>query len=165
MSPQPGPKWRLGRGSHTHHMTRPMTTGRPVVMIGLDAADTDLIERLCEAGELPALSGLRSKGAFGPLEGIAGRFAGGVWPTFYTGRDVAWHGLYHNKIWRQEHMCCEVADESWFPEAPFWELLDRDRFRIAVLDVPMTVSSPKPVNGVHLAGWGTHDVIARGSWP
>ena len=134
-------------------------------MIGLDAADADLIERLCDAGEMPALSTLRSRGASGSLGGIAGRFAGGVWPTFYTGRDVPWHGLYHNKIWRQERMRCEMADETWFPEPPFWELLDPNRFRIAVLDVPMTVASPKPLNGVHLAGWGTHDVIARGSWP
>jgi predicted AlkP superfamily phosphohydrolase/phosphomutase len=34
-----------------------------------------------------------------------------------------------------------------------------------VLDVPMTVASPKQLNGIHLAGWGTHDVIARGSYP
>jgi predicted AlkP superfamily phosphohydrolase/phosphomutase len=142
-----------------------MTARGPVVMIGLDAADKDLIERLCAAGELPALAGLISRGAFGALEGNAARFAGGVWPTFYCGRDVPWHGLYHNKLWRQEWMCCEVADETWFPEPPFWELLDRERFRIAVLDVPMTVASPKELNGVHLAGWGTHDVIARGSWP
>jgi len=134
-------------------------------MIGLDAAEWELIDRLCDAGELPTLARLRARGAYGRLEGCASRFAGGVWPTFYTGQDVPWHGLYHNKIWRQERMRVEVADESWFPEQPFWELLDRERYRVAVLDVPMTVASPKPLNGVHLAGWGTHDVIARGSWP
>jgi predicted AlkP superfamily phosphohydrolase/phosphomutase len=142
-----------------------MNIPRPVVMIGLDAADYDLIEQLCAKGELPTLSRLRAGGTGGPLDGCAARFAGGVWPSFYTGRDVAWHGLYHNKIWRHERMCVEVADETWFPDPPFWELLDRNRYRVAVLDVPMTVASPKPLNGVHLAGWGTHDVIARGSWP
>jgi predicted AlkP superfamily phosphohydrolase/phosphomutase len=142
-----------------------MTERSPVLMIGLDAADCDLIERLCQAGHMPTLAALRARGAHGTLEGCAARFAGGVWPTFYTGNDVAWHGLYHNKVWRQERMCVEMADESWFPAPPFWELLDREQFRIAVLDVPMTVASPKPINGVHLAGWGTHDVIARGSWP
>jgi predicted AlkP superfamily phosphohydrolase/phosphomutase len=137
----------------------------PVLLIGLDAADLDLMRRLCAAGEMPALSSLMDRGCFGALEGNAARFAGGVWPTFYRGRDVGWHGLYHNKLWRQERMCCELADESWFPEPPFWELLDRERLRMAVLDVPMTVASPKPLNGVHLAGWGTHDVITRGAWP
>jgi predicted AlkP superfamily phosphohydrolase/phosphomutase len=142
-----------------------MTTAGPVLMIGWDAADHELIERLCQAGELPVLAGLRARGLVGTLDGCAARFAGGVWPTFYTGQDVPWHGLYHNKIWRQERMRVEVADETWFPEPPFWELLDRERYRIAVLDVPMTVALPKPLNGIHLAGWGTHDVIARGSWP
>jgi len=138
---------------------------QPVVAIGLDAADKDLVQRLVDGGELPALATLMARGAFGALEGNANRFAGGVWPTFYSGRDVPWHGLYHNKLWRQERMCVEVADETWFPEPPFWQLLDPSRFRIAVLDVPMTVASPKQLNGLHLAGWGTHDVIARGSWP
>ena len=142
-----------------------MTSRRPVLLIGWDAADRELVERLCAAGELPTLSRLKARGAYGSLEGCASRFAGGVWPTFYTGRDVAWHGLYHNKIWRQERMQVELADETWFPEPPFWELLDGKQHRIAVLDVPMTVASPKPINGVHLAGWGTHDVIARGAWP
>jgi predicted AlkP superfamily phosphohydrolase/phosphomutase len=142
-----------------------MTKPQPVLLIGLDAADQELIQRLSDAGELPTLARLRDRGLSGSLQGCAGRFAGGVWPTFYTGRDVPWHGLYHNKIWRQERMQVEVADESWFPQPPFWELLDRQRYRIAVLDVPMTVALPKPLNGVHLAGWGTHDVIARGSWP
>ena len=29
----------------------------------------------------------------------------------------------------------------------------------------MTVARPAPIDGISLAGWGTHDVIARGSWP
>src|SRR5215211_2236548 len=107
-----------------------MNSRRPVVMIGLDAADHDLIERLCQAGELPTLAALRARGAYGGLEGCAGRFAGGVWPTFYTGSDVAWHGLYHNKIWRQERMQVELADETWFRERPFWELLEGSQLRI-----------------------------------
>jgi len=91
-----------------------MTSRRPVLLIGLDAADQELVDRLCAAGELPTISRLRARGAYGSLEGCASRFAGGVWPTFYTGRDVAWHGLYHNKIWRQERMQVELADETWF---------------------------------------------------
>ena len=85
-----------------------MTSRRPVLLIGWDAADQELVERLCATGELPTLSRLKARGAYGSLEGCASRFAGGVWPTFYTGRDVAWHGLYHNKIWRQERMQVEL---------------------------------------------------------
>lgn len=136
----------------------------PILMVGLDAADFDLVRRLAEENLLPVLAGLMRRGCVGELRGNAGLFAGGVWPTFYTGRDVPWHGLYHNKLWRQERMRCEIADAGWFPVEPFWETLP-ERYRVAVLDVPMTVAAPKPINGLSLAGWGTHDVIARGAWP
>ncbi len=136
----------------------------PVIMIGWDAADFDIVRRLVAARKLPVLASLFARGSSGRLESNAAQFAGGVWPTFYTSRDVAWHGLYHNKLWRQESMRCEIAHESWIASPPFWELLD-PRIHAAILDVPMTVASPKPLDGVHLAGWGTHDVITRGAWP
>jgi predicted AlkP superfamily phosphohydrolase/phosphomutase len=114
---------------------------------------------------LPAIQSLREEGCFGPLESNASVFAGGVWPTFYTAKDVPWHGIYHNKLWRHENMRCEVAHDEWLSEKPFWEMLDREKYRIAAIDVPMTVGAPRPVNGIQLAGWGTHDLIVKGSWP
>jgi len=142
-----------------------MSRRAPVVLVGLDAADLDVVRELMADGSLPNLRALRERGCFGELAGDAGRFAGGVWPTFYTGQDVSHHGLYHNKLWRQERMRCEIAEDEWFPERPFWERLDGTGVRMAILDVPMTVATPKRINGVSLAGWGTHDVIARGAWP
>jgi predicted AlkP superfamily phosphohydrolase/phosphomutase len=135
------------------------------VLIGFDAADETMIRRLAGEGRLPTLAGLLDRGCTGVLRGEADRFAGAVWPTFYTGQPVGRHGLYHNKLWRQERMRCEIADASWFPERTFWERLHGRGRRSAIVDVPMTVSPPTPLDGISLSGWGTHDVIARGSWP
>lgn len=142
-----------------------MTPRAPVVLLGLDAADLGLIRRLGASGSLPNLSRLLARGCTGVIRGEAERFAGGVWPTFYTGQPVSRHGVYHNKLWRQEHMRCEIAAAEWCPEPPFWERLRGSGRRIAVVDVPMTVARPAALEGVSLAGWGTHDVIVRGSWP
>jgi predicted AlkP superfamily phosphohydrolase/phosphomutase len=143
-----------------------MVTARaPAVLLGLDAADLGLIQRLGAAGTLPNLSRLLARGCTGVIRGEAERFAGAVWPTFYTGQPVSHHGVYHNKLWRQEHMRCEIAAEDWCPQPPFWERLRGSGRRVAILDVPMTVARPAPLEGISLAGWGTHDVITRGSWP
>lgn len=123
------------------------------------------MRRLAAEGRLPNIATLLGRGVTGVLRGGAEVFAGGVWPTFYTGLPVAAHGLYHNKLWRQERMRCEMAGGDWLPDPPFWERLRGRGRRVAVLDVPMTVAAPKPLDGISLAGWGTHDVIARGSWP
>jgi predicted AlkP superfamily phosphohydrolase/phosphomutase len=62
-----------------------MTARTPAVLLGLDAADLGLIQRLGASGSLPNLSRLLERGCTGVIRGEAERFAGGVWPTFYTG--------------------------------------------------------------------------------
>jgi predicted AlkP superfamily phosphohydrolase/phosphomutase len=137
----------------------------PVLLIGLDAADAELVERLMDQGRMPNLHKLRAGGVFGRLASPADRYAGGVWPTFYTGRDVPWHGVFHNKLWRPEAMRVEVASEHWIDSRPFWESLPDPELRLCLVDVPMVLGPPRPVNGVHLSGWGTHDVLSKGAWP
>lgn len=141
-----------------------MTDG-PVILIGLDAAEWTLIRSLVADGQLPTLASLLETGRCGPLTSVAEHYAGGVWPTFYTGMDVPRHGVYHSKLWRQENMRCEMADADWLPARPFWETAVGRELRVCVIDMPMTVAAPAPVNGLQVSGWGTHDLLVRGSAP
>jgi len=136
----------------------------PVVMIGLDAAEATLIERWCADGTLPALAALRRQGCFGRLNGEATIFAGAVWPTLYTGRRVAWHGIYHDEQWHHQKMRFEAVHDSWLSPTPFWELLDRG-YRVAVVDAPMTLRAAPSPNGIVVSGWGTHDRVFSGTRP
>ncbi len=142
-----------------------MTQRAPLVLIGLDAAEISLIDDLCAHGQMPALRALRERGCSGSLSGDVNRFPGSVWPDFYTSKTVPWHGIYHGRQWWQESMRCETPTRERFPTAPFWERLDPNRYRVAVVDVPMVVGAPRPLNGIQLEGWGTHDLLVRGSWP
>ncbi len=140
-----------------------MTTS-PILLLGLDAADADLITTLIAAGELPNLARLRETGRYGRLATPADHYAGAVWPTFYTGMHVPWHGAFHNKLWRPDSMRVEVAAEHWIRSRPFWEGID-PHLRVCIVDAPMVLGAPKRLNGVYLGGWGTHDVMHQGSWP
>jgi predicted AlkP superfamily phosphohydrolase/phosphomutase len=135
-----------------------------VLLIGLDAAERSLIECWTSEGHLPTLARLLREGSFGAIESEAALFAGGVWPSFYTARRVPWHGIYHNKLWRHDRMRCEIAHESWLPERPFWEWVE-PRLRVTIVDVPMTLRRPRTGSTTQLAGFGTHDLVAAGSWP
>lgn len=139
--------------------------GRRVLMLGLDAADHDLVQRLMREGRMPRLAALASRGSSGRLASPADLYAGGVWPTFYTGRHVADHGVYHNKQWRPESMRVEVPAEHWTNATPFWERWHDAGFESLIVDVPMVLGRPRPLRGAYLGGWGTHDLICRGSWP
>lgn len=134
-------------------------------MIGFDGADWQLIERLLDKGKLPNLARLKQAGCYGALDSPADHYAGGVWPDFYTAKPVSHHGIYHNKLWRQQAMRCEVPTDEWLTSRPFYEDLSEQGYRVCVLDMPMVLGQPRQLNGINLAGWGTHDLIARGATP
>lgn len=137
----------------------------PVYLLGLDAADWERVQSFCASGDMPHLAALLSHGARGVLASPADGYAGGVWPDFYTGKSVAHHGIYHNKLWNAGAMRVEVPTDEWLPERPFHEDLSAQGLRICAIDVPMILGAPRSVNGVYLGGWGTHDLISQGSWP
>ena len=133
-------------------------------MLGLDAADHDVVQRLIHAGRLPNLAGLAARGVSARLRSPAALYTGGVWPTFYTGQPVERHGVFHNKQWRPAAMRVEVPTAEWTAAVPFWERWPAG-LESLIVDVPMVLGRPRPLAGAYVGGWGTHDLIARGSWP
>jgi predicted AlkP superfamily phosphohydrolase/phosphomutase len=136
-----------------------------VLMLGLDAADHGMVQDLARDGRLPNLASLADTGVSGRLDSPAALYAGGVWPSFYTGRNVPSHGVFHNKQWRPETMRVEVPTDEWTSSRPFWEDWRGSDIDTVIVDVPMVLGRPRPLHGVYVGGWGTHDLISRGSWP
>lgn len=136
-----------------------------VLMLGLDAADWRLVERFVGDGRMPNLATLVRQGVRGRLESPADLYAGGVWPTFYTGCPVEQHGVFHNKQWRPETMRVETPRPDWTNSLPFWERWRDNGIESLIVDVPMVLGQPPQLRGTYLGGWGTHDLVARGSWP
>jgi predicted AlkP superfamily phosphohydrolase/phosphomutase len=135
-----------------------------LVMLGIDAAEHTVIEALIERGRMPNLARLRRASRYGLLRSPSDLYSGAVWPTFYSGRRVPWHGVYHNKLWRPERMCCTVPDEHTYRARPFWESLGPD-LRTCIVDVPLVLGQARGANGLYLNGWATHDFTVMRSWP
>jgi predicted AlkP superfamily phosphohydrolase/phosphomutase len=128
-----------------------------LLMIGLDAADADLVERWMGDGTLPHLAALQREGTWGRLATAAKYLTGSPWPTFYTGRHPSDHGIYHDFQWRQERMEFAAPAADWLPVRPFWRQIDGD-IRTVVHDVPMTPGTV-PFPGIEITGWGSHDKL------
>lgn len=146
-----------------------MTTSRPAVLIGLDAAEVRVIEALMTAGRLPNLAALRAQGAWGRVRNEPLGFLSMVWPSFVNGTRVGQHGWYYGKMWRPEHMRLEYADSSWLAQGPFWEDLAGCGLRTALVDIPYSMGAPTSLDGIYLNGWQSHDdfgrhVHPRGLW-
>lgn len=68
--------------------------GHKVLMLGIDAADIDVITPLLEAGELPNLKKLADAGIFQALNSHQPTRSPAVWTTIATGVRKETHGIY-----------------------------------------------------------------------
>ena len=140
-------------------------TRKPLLVIGLDAAEPSLVETWAAAGELPALAGIMARGQYRRLASPAWMSTGPVWPCFYAGTSPASHGRF---FFRQleggtYRIVKKRADD--INAVPFWMELTKQGARVAVVDVPKTFPIPDAAT-VQLVGWGVHSAAwPASSWP
>ena len=132
-----------------------MRSTRQVLLIGLDAAEPELIERWTEDGTLPNLAALLARGSYGRLHPPDQVLLGPPWPSFYTGKPVSEHGLYEYLVWHPDRMR-ETRASNVCALEPFWRDFGAEGPRSVIVDVPL-VPSPRPIHGVEVNCWGTHD--------
>ncbi len=133
----------------------PSGAGR-VLAVGMDAAESSLVERMARAGELPTLGALLERGTWRRVTSSAGYSSGAVWPDFWSGEDACDHGLYGLWNWDPATMGMRYSDPEG--KRAFWQDLVGAGRTVGVLDVPFA-----PFVGVErgfeLAEWGPHDRV------
>jgi predicted AlkP superfamily phosphohydrolase/phosphomutase len=126
----------------------------PVLAIGIDAAEAQLLRRLAGEGRLPAISALASVSGWGTVQSSAAIGSGSVWPTFMTGHLPHVHGCFGEYGWDPARMT--LVREAHGHLRPFWIDLAAAGHTVAVVDVPFA-----PVVGrehlIEVANWGAHD--------
>jgi predicted AlkP superfamily phosphohydrolase/phosphomutase len=130
--------------------------GRPVAMIGIDAADLEFIQ--ANISSLPNLRRALDTGITRKLRSTAGALTGSVWPTFYAGKPPGEHGIYHHLQWDSLQMQLRRVSEDWLYCEPFWYELERRGLRVIAIDVPMTFR-PRLSRGIEVITWGSHDEL------
>ena len=136
----------------------------PVVLIGLDAAEIDVVDRLVAEGRMPYLARLRRDGRWGRLRTEPPHFLSLVWSTFFCGTRLGEQGWYFNKIWNPDRQQLQYLDPSWLPVQPFWLSLDPS-YRLALLDLPYATTLPARSNMTTLCGWQCHDDFGHSASP
>lgn len=130
-----------------------------LLVIAIDAANPDLVERWTESGDLPMLAQLHAEGVSGRVQGLQGFFVGSTWPSLYTALSPAGHG-HHSlvQLRRGSYALYRCADEQLVAGVPFWQRLSDAGKRVAVLDVPLSQSA-EHLHGVQTVEWGSHDSL------
>ncbi|HEX5438109.1 MAG TPA: alkaline phosphatase family protein [Gemmatimonadaceae bacterium] len=124
------------------------------LLIGLDSADAELIERWCAAGDLPTLASLRQQGTWGRLETSARVMHVSAWPTLYTGASPGRHGLYHAYQVRPHEQGVHRTSPDEGALSPFWRYLDDAGRRCIVFDAFMDARLER-FRGAQVLEYGT----------
>lgn len=128
-----------------------------VLFIGLDAAESTLLQRYMDAGELPALASLVRTGDVATPPPPPGLGNGATWPTAFTGTGPASNGRYYYRQFDPAtYRFVDFVDDLDFASPPFWTLASAAGKRVAVIDMvhgPLATS----INGVQIVDWLTHD--------
>jgi len=129
-----------------------------VIVIGLDAAEATLVERLSAEGRLPTFARLAAEGSVARLGNSLESLPGAIWPELTTGRScgkVA-HFYHPRQLHTGETRLRKLEADEVDPSDYYWTIASRAGRRVAVVDQPQTVLTPD-LNGIHLLEWGLHD--------
>jgi hypothetical protein len=122
-----------------------------IAILQFDGASLPHLERMLEAGELPALAALRSRGTWLHLDTPAVHFEGAAAYSLSTGIDLGQHGLYYPWIWSPREQRVRFFDDVPAPEA-VWDRLGRSDRKSLVID-PYEMRAPQAIKGLFLTGW------------
>jgi predicted AlkP superfamily phosphohydrolase/phosphomutase len=138
---------------------------RQVVVLGFDAMSPRLVRTMMSRGRLPNFAACFGAGATAAVRTPPGVLVGGVWPSFWTGRWPSQHGFYcFRQLVSGTYRIRRVSPDD-VVDSPFWMSLDEAGLRTCMLDVPL-VPQTRPVRGIHVTDWGTHDrMLDPHAWP
>ncbi|NEQ82890.1 MAG: nucleotide pyrophosphatase [Moorea sp. SIO2I5] len=137
---------------------------KPVIAIGLDAAEPSVLEKWMSQGHLQTMRRLRDQGTYGRLKNFEAFSAETPWTTFLTGCSPHTTGYWSPLGFREGSYECYTKAAYDYSEYPPFYALGED-YRVAVFDMPQTRLSEK-VNGPQVLAWGAHSPqVASGSLP
>src|SRR2546423_1088929 len=130
--------------------TIPSRAARPVIFIGLDGADWELLDDFMRAGAMPALRRLVAEGAGGVLETEHPPLSPLVWTTMMTGVSPLDHGILDftrfNPFTRENEPI--TSDERRAPAV--WNMLTAAGKQNSVFGLWATYAA-EPVHGLNIS--------------
>lgn len=134
-----------------------MGKSKRVMVIGLDGATWDVLDRWMADRTLPNLAKLRSQGSWGVLRSTIPPITAPAWSTFMTGKRPSKHGVYHfvdlfgsNEEDRGSRDR-ELVSARSLKSPALWDILGHHDRKVLLINIPLTYP-PRPVNGVMVTG-------------
>lgn len=110
---------------------RPSTN--PVVLIGLDGADWNIIHPLFERGKLPNLARLVEEGSWGVLQTVRPTKSPVIWTSIATGKTMIKHGILDYQFVTDNNITIPYSAGERIAKT-FWNILGEEGFSVGVIN-------------------------------
>jgi predicted AlkP superfamily phosphohydrolase/phosphomutase len=133
--------------------------GTKVLILGLDGATPELVDRWVEENKLPYLKQMMEQGVYGKLRSVYPPISPAAWTTFATGYNPGKHGVYDFRDYDNTQYSCfadTIVDSNSFAGKTIWDLVGAVGQKVGVVTVPVTYPAWK-VNGFMISGYPTPD--------
>ena len=144
-----------------------MYMGTKVLVLGLDGATPELVERWVGEDKLPYLKQIMQKGTYGKLRSVYPPISPAAWTTFATGYNPGRHGTYDFRDYDTKRYSCfadTIVDSNAFAGKSIWDLVGAAGQKVGVVTVPVTYPAWK-VNGFMVSGYPTPDTGKNYTYP
>lgn len=141
--------------------------GTKVLVIGLDGATPELIDRWVAEEKLPHLKRIIQNGVYGKLRSVYPPISPAAWTTFATGYNPGKHGTYDFRNYDTRRYSCfadTIVDSNAFAGKSIWDLVGAADQKVGVVTVPVTYPAWK-VNGFMISGYPTPDTGKSYTYP
>src|SRR5690349_8507796 len=141
--------------------------GTKVLILGLDGATPELIDRWVGEEKLPYLKQIMQKGVYGKLRSVYPPISPAAWTTFATGYNPGKHGVYDFRDYDNRRYSCfadTIVDSNAFAGKTIWDLVGAAGQKVGVVTVPVTYPAWK-VNGFMISGYPTPDTGKSYTYP
>lgn len=130
-----------------------MNPAGPLLVVGIDGSDWDLVEPWLAAGDLPALAALRARGASGRTISTDPPATFPAWTSFATAAEPGEHGIFDFTLRRGYGLRFVSAADRAVPT--IWRRLADAGRRVAVYNLPAAYP-PEPLpGGIFISGFDT----------
>jgi tetratricopeptide (TPR) repeat protein len=123
---------------------------KKVLLLGWDAADWKIINRLLDNGEMPALKSMVERGVMGNISTLDPAYSPMLWTTIATGKHADKHGILGFSEPSPDHSSIRPVSTSSRKVKAIWNILTQKGFKTHVVNWWPSYPA-EPVNGIYIS--------------
>jgi predicted AlkP superfamily phosphohydrolase/phosphomutase len=135
---------------------------RKVILIGIDGADPNLLQKWIGQGYLPTFKKLQEKGSWGKMKSTIPPFSAPAWTSIFTGCSPGKHSVYGFE--RTGTLEPKLINSRYRKVPAIWNLISSIGKKCIIVNVPGTYP-PEKIDGVMITGLLTPSKDAMFTYP